>query len=283
MKINRESVYHYVRMMQRREHFTFAGYSDAEWRCVFGGEWAGTVTALGQVIDPDHGRLLADVLRRRAADPTFMVAVPRCLWPHEGPRPEGAPADAPGPFRPGLPGFAEGQVDWWLGREGLRPDGWERDDVLDDLAAAGGLYPWLREFNRHRVLLVGPAHLRRLPPEVLHVGGLVEVPTPNLHRDPAALDGAAAAARGWLDDRLGAGETVVVLVSAGVSAAVICDRLHDRVVGGRRGWVIDVGSTWDAFVREGGQRAWRAELYADPARWEKWYNDCLFGIDGRGW
>lgn len=281
MKINRESVHHYVRMMQRREYFTFAGYSDAEWRCVLGGEWAGTVTALGQVIDPDHGALLADVLVRRAGNPSFLVAVPRCLWAHEADHPDGTPGS--GRFVPGLPGFAEGQVDWWLGRKRLHLDGWERDDVLDDLAARGGLFPWLREFRRHRVLAVGPEHLRRLPGDVLAIDHLVPVTTPNLHREPGGIDAAVAAALRWLRTGLPAGHTVCVLVSAGVSAAVICDRLHHAVVDCKLGWVLDMGSTWDAFVREGGQRAWRAELYADEARYKKWLNDCLFGIDGRGW
>lgn len=273
MRIRRESVYHYCRMMRRGEWFSFAGYSDAEWRCCFAartGEWAGTRTGLGQVIDGAHGRLLLDVLTRRAADPHFMFAVPRCLWPHQG---------AAGGFAPGLPGFAEGQVDWLLGSLGVDPVGWERDDVLDDLARDAGLFPWIREFRRHQLCLIGPAALRGVA-EFLPVRHYVEVETPNLHLAPGGIEAAVRAARAWAPRT---GHTACYLVSAGVSAAVLIDRLHDPVVRAGRGWCLDMGSVWDGFVGAGGQRAWRAALYADPAALEKWKSDNLTGKDGRGW
>lgn len=269
MNIRRESVYSLVRRIARGRRFSMAGYSDAEWRCILGGEWAGTTTALGQVIDPAHGRRLLDVLRRRAADPAFLVAVPACLYAREGPG---------GTFLPGLPGFAEGQVDWLLGREDLTlPHAVERDCLLDDLAAAGGLYPWVRQFRRMHVCLIGPAPLRGLR-DVVPYARFVEVESPNLHLSPDGIERAVRAA----EDFDPGGSPPAFLVSAGVSAALIVDRLHDRTAR-TGGWALDMGSVWDAFVGIGGQRAWRAELYADPARLEKWKADCTRGIDGRGW
>ncbi len=251
MKIHCESIHHYLRWMEQGRHFSFAGYSDAEWYCMLGMR-EGEQTGLGQVLSAAHGGLLTNVLRRRQGDPRFLPAVPKCLWPGEG--------------WPGLPGFAEGQIDWFLGRQIISVEGWERDMVLDDLARDGGLYPLIRQLQQMNVCLIGPEPLR-CTKRFLRWQHFVPIQTPNLHMWDGGIEGAVQRALDW-------GRPGVYLVSAGVSAAVIIDLLHDAVPDS---WFVDCGSIWDAFAGIGGQRQWRADLYADVRKLDRWIKDNLEG------
>ena len=251
MKIRCESIHHFLPRTTLEVTsgivgpYAMAGYSDAEWYCILGLR-AGEKTGLGQILDPDHGWLLLDVLRRRQGDPRFFFAVPKCLYT--------------------LPSFCDGQLDWFLGRENIRIEAVERDMLTDDLAAAAELYPFIKRLQEYPVVLIGPEPLRATE-SFLHYKRFVPISTPNLHREPGGIDRA-------VEDSLAYAGQAVYLVSAGVSAAVIIDRLYAAKAGS---WFIDCGSIWDAFAGIGGQRAWRAKLYHSPHRLEAWKLDNLEG------
>lgn len=248
MKIHERAIDYYLHWMASGRPFTFAGYSDAEWYCILGlrqGEHSG----FGQTFDAQHGQRLLDALRRRHGDPRWITAVPKCLY--------------------GLPEFCDHQLDWFLGRENIRLEAYERDMVLDDLAAQAGLHPLIRELRARRPVLVGPAPLRAC--RFLAYRQFVEVSSPDFHLEPGGIERAVAEVLAGYRRMHG---RVAVCVSAGVSAAVILDQLHDAMPDS---WLIDCGSIWDAFVGIGGQRQWRADLYADPAALEQWKRKCLTG------
>lgn len=252
MLIHHESIKHYVDWMRQGQHFAFAGFSDAEWYCVLG-QKENQRTGLGQVISAAHGKRLWDIIKRRHTERWFLFAVPKCLW--------------------SMPGFAEGQIDWTLGSRGIMMEAYERDMVTDDLARDAGLYPLIKQLRSMPVCVIGNGHLRGLKPDVIDYGHFVEISSPNLHMEKHGIEAAVGGALGW-------GRPGVYLVSAGVSAACIIDDLWGRIP---NSWFIDCGSIWDAFVGIGGQREWRAELYADPQALAKWKYDNLNGKDGRGW
>jgi hypothetical protein len=239
----------YVRLMRKGVPFAFPGYSDAEWFCMTGMREGG-LTGAGQLLSAEHGQLLTDILVRRQRDPLFFPAVPGCLTR--------------------LPAFCDGLVERFLDARGVDLVAHERDAVLDDLARAAGLYPFIRQLREMGPVLVGPEALRPFAPE-LGARAFVPVSTPNLHHEPGGIGRAADA----VEDAL-AGRPGVVLVSAGVSAAVLVDKVWDFSDGGV--WAIDCGSVWDGFVGIGAQRQWRADLYADPARWERWRRKNLEGV-----
>lgn len=244
VKIHHESIGHIVNWLDTGQHFSMAGFSDAEWYCILG-ERAGERTGLGQILDATHGQRLLDILRRRQSNSRFVFAVPSCLYD--------------------LPSFCNGEIDWFLGNKGIRIEALERDALTDDLARNAEMYPFICQLQKMPVVVIGPAALRGL--EFLRPRRFIQIATPNLHLEPNGIERAVAEARRF-------GKRAVYLVSAGVSAAVIIDQLHDAIP---RAWLIDCGSIWDAFVGIGGQREWRAKLYADPEAWEEWKRKNLTG------
>lgn len=245
MRIHEQDINWYVGRLADKDYYSFAGYSDAEWYCILK-ERVGGTTAAGQVIDAAHGERLMDIIRRRHKDKRFLFAVPKCLR--------------------GLPAFVNGEIDWLLGREDIRMEAYERDMVTDTLAEQAGLFPFVDQIRSMPAVMIGNAGLRGMV-SLLRLRHFVEISTPNLHLEPGGIERA-------VEQTLSYGEPGVYLVSAGVSAAVIIDMLHDKI---KNSFFLDCGSIWDAFVRIGGQRAWRAELYADKGRWNEWMRSNLRG------
>lgn len=224
--------------------FSLVGYSDAEWYCVLG-KRINERTGLGQIIDANHGKKLCEILERRQKCENFLFAVPRCLGQ--------------------LPEFDTYDIEDFLEKKGIELEAYERDMVTDDLAEAAGLYPFIREIQsrKNKVVVIGNKHLRKTS-HFLGYNHFIEIESPNLHKTSNGVDNAVR-------DAIRRGIQGLYLVSAGVSAAVIIDKLHDEIP---KSWFIDCGSIWDAFVGIGGQREWRAKLYKDPvalAAW-KWRN-----------
>lgn len=246
MRLHVKPIEWYVNRLQNGDHFSFAGYSDAEWLCILGLREGGH-TALGQTLSSAHGSLLAAVLRRRQHDKRFLFAVPICLL-------DGS-----------MDVFGDGIIDWWLGKHSIIMEAYERDSILDDLAAKAGLYPLIYQLQRMDLCVTGPKELAGL--DFLRMKNFVPISTPNLHMEPGGIDDAV--------NRVLARPQKVTLVSAGVSAAVIIDKLCDALPVGS--FLIDCGSIWDAFVGIGGQRQWRAELYRDEARLIEWKRANVYG------
>lgn len=241
---------HFVGLLAKGERFSLAGFSDAEWYCILG-KRLGTQTGLGQTIEASHGVRLAETIKKRSTDPSFKFAIPSCLWE--------------------LPEFENRDIDKWLVSNNIKLTCYERDMLTDDLAARAGLYPFLLQLWKMDVVIIGNQYLRGLDDVVINYRKFIEIASPNLHLRPGGIKEAVAEAENY-------GKSVntplVYLVSAGVSAASIIDRLHDRL---SDCWFIDCGSIWDAFVGVGGQREWRRQLYANPEKLAEWRGANLSG------
>lgn len=246
MKIVENELRYYLQRIARNQYFSFAGYSDAEWFCITGRR-AGELTGFGQIMDPAHGKRLLDILKRRQNDQRFMVAVPKIITT--------------------ISGFDSGEIDWLLGKHDITLAAYERDMVTDDLAAAGGLHPLVQAIRRTRGAVMIGNHTLEPMQDILRLRKFIGVDSPNLHMQPGGIEAAVRKTKQC-------GQPGIYLVSAGVSAAVIIDQLHDEIP---NSFFIDCGSIWDAFCGIGGQRQWRADLYAKPEALEAWKRKCLYG------
>lgn len=250
MNILEKDILYYVSRLKNRQYFAFPGYSDAEWYCMMGLRAGGT-TGLGQTISVKHGSKLTDVMKRRYLDKNWLFAVPKVL--------------------PTLPLFTEYPIDTFLKENGFPDDitFYERDMVLDDLAKNAGLYPLIKQLQKMDSILIGPTDLKEL--EFLDYKRHVVIESPNLHMSTNGISNAVEE----VVRKSNIPNGIVCLVSAGVSAPVIIDRLYSL---NPSAFYIDCGSIWDAFVGIGGQREWRARLYRSPEKLKQWRDKNLYGI-----
>lgn len=236
MKIINRDIQYFIDRMKNREYFAQAGFSDAEFYCMMNIR-SGTCTGLGQVIDPTYGIELIDVMQRRQEDENFIFAVPMCLQD--------------------LPAFEGGRIDSFVG--GI--EAVERDMITDDLARNALMFPFIEQLRKMDVVVIGNRHLAYLDfMEYRHV----QIDSPNLHLqiEPNGIQNAVNEAASVTYE----GGTAF-MVSAGVSAAVIIDKLYAIHPDN---FYFDCGSNWDAFVGCGRQRSWRKYLYAHPQELELW-------------
>lgn len=246
MTILEKDIYFYVDRLKKGKYFCFPGYSDAEFFCMMGIR-LGCSTGLGQLLDGEHGKKLLDVMQRRQHDPRWFFAIPKCLKE--------------------LPQLCNGRMDDFLQRNRVEIHGYERDMVLDDLAKNAGLYPLIAQLQEMDTVVIGPKELRQ-PLDFLEHRAYISIETPNLHMNSKSLDYAIDQAH----DAIGYGATC--LISAGVSSAIIIDRLYAR---NQTSFYIDCGSIWDAFAGIGGQRQWRADLYKDKNAHYEWMHKNIYG------
>lgn len=247
MKFHHHDVHYYVDRLRRKDHFAFVGYSDAEWFCILHVN-IGVRTAQGQLLDVVAGDKLLDIIRRRHKDPHFLFAVPECMWTR-------------GDFN--TTGISQ-QIEATLREENIEGlEFYERDLVLDELAERAGLSPWIKQLQGMRTTMIGNRYLSEL--DFLNVNHFISTPLTDLHLDFGQIKKISAQALQYR-------RSEVVLVSAGISSAILIDRMY-----GTRPdcFYIDCGSIWDAFVGIGGQREWRRKLYKDPEAHRRWLDANL--------
>jgi len=249
IEFKHKPIEYYIELMKRKKYFAFPGYSDAEWFSILG-ERIGHTTGLGQVLDATHGGKLLDVFERRADDPRWMFAVPECLWDF-----------------PQLKTVEGNRIENLMRGRQISCPFYERDMVTDNLARRAGLYPLVKQARKMQTVMIGPVEFYPQMFQSLKLKRFVLIPSPNLHMKNNGIEKCVETVLGGISQRRSSTEDALYLISAGVSAAVIIDRLYQVLP---NNFYFDCGSIWDAFVGIGGQREWRADLYASPERLEQW-------------
>lgn len=249
MNLVRKDIHYYVDRLARGQYYCFPGYSDAEWYCMLGHR-LGTTTGLGQIIDKQHGSRLLDVLKCRHLDSRWLFAMPESLWTD-------------------VAATRGGEIEEFLSLHKLVPKIYERDSVTDDLARNAGLYPFIKQVRKVRPYIIGPERLHKLT--FLNYERHFEIETPNLHLSPGGIGRTVELVIASNPNKV----PRVYLISAGVSAPIIIDRLYEHCPDG---FYLDCGSIWDAFVGLGKQRQWRADLYANRRQLKLWKMENIYGF-----
>lgn len=235
----------YISRLQSNQTFSFAGYSDAEWLAMEQTHH-GDHTALGQTWTPWIGEQLLKTLREPKG-PDYLHAAPKCIEQGNV--------------------FGTERIEKIMAGIGREIEWYERDMVTDDLAAAGGLNPLIKQLREMDVVFVGHDAMANL--DFLHTKKFVPISTPNFHMERYGIP--------WVErELLEYGKPGVYIFAAGMSAAVLIHRLHGKIPGA---FLLDLGSMWDTFVGTGAQRGWRFKLYNDPKIYKEWLDKCLAGVD----
>ena len=145
----------------------------------------------------------------------------------------------------------EEEIDKHTQQEFVEKDMWDRE------ARLGGLMPFIQQLQEMKTCIISNVNLRRL--EFLHYDEFIEVSYPNCFPEMESV----------LDQVRVLGGGYVYLISAGLPAAILAQKIHEMF---SDVFALDVGSIWDAFVRIGAQRGWRRELYADQKLYQDWQN-----------
>ena len=249
IEIQEFSIDHYIKKLQKGEYFSFSGWSDAEWLAMIGSRIGGS-TAAGQIWTKEIGDQLKEALKEAIKQPDIYPAVPKVLLSPDS-------------------GVGQGDMSEILRKMGFyNAVFYERDMVTDNLAAKeGGLREFIKQLRQMDVYFVGNVCLKGL--HFLKYKQFFETETLyNFHQVPFGIEN-------MVNKILDFGKPGVYLTAVGMSDAVMISKLHGKIP---KSFFIDVGSIFDAFVGIGGQREWRANLYADTSKWLSWVNSQLYNL-----
>ena len=138
----------YAKLIRDRTHFAQANYGDGEWACLMDRE--GT-NCDGTTYTPE----LAAALRETLLEPCGM-------WCGTNPgNPETKPLRA--------------QAEAWVVANKVNVP-WRKKEILPSANVNGELRPFLDAVRTRRVIVVGPEHLKHLPPHVIGPHTLIQVP-----------------------------------------------------------------------------------------------------------
>lgn len=145
-----------------------------------------------------------------------------------------------------------------IGRK-LDIDFYEKE-VWNEAGVKAELYPLINQLRKMRVVIVGNNALRKL--SFLNYNHFIEVSYPNCFVDKERV----------IKECLEYGKPAVYLFSVGLPNPIFIQELHGKIP---ESWFVAVGSIWDTFVRIGGQRGFRQELYSDEVKYQQWLKDNL--------
>jgi len=205
-------------LLRRLEHpeqaFTFSRWGDGEWRSVLGAHREGAANCDRHTFYPEMGQELRKVLQ---AQPGYLLGMQNFAMRLYGKR-----------------------ILQFLEQHQLQRLDWIDADVFHYGAIKGQLDTIIQAVARRKLLVAGPPHLKRLKQTKLPYWKFVEVPPRNnfLSLDDTYRRIVAAAEEQT--------EPLLISLSAGMPAEILCDRLFDRF--GTKHTIIDFGSLWDPLV-----------------------------------
>lgn len=262
MPVRRLPLSYYVGKLERREPFTYLSYGDGEFHAMAVRSGTRTMTNYEEVVTPE----IAEEMRASL----YVVE-------HE----------RDGEIIRGTDEFIV-EPDTYQGNDkhviqeahrvamesiGDRKIDWVDGTVWDESVKNGMLGPLLKALINRVARYVGS------PPGWTPYGdGLmgVPIPTKNCIRQLDAIESCIVGHyEKYLHSKYGRYENPVYTLCMGLGAMPLALRIRGKIPGAT---VIDLGSALDVFAGLGGDRGWRRELYADPARLKDLIDRNLEGV-----
>lgn len=203
----------FLTRIERHDPFTYTRWGTGEWHAVFS-ERNGFIPKDGSWYFHAICRDISSVLLRK---PQYSLGLPSAT----------------------LTQF-DGRIENYIDGAGMQDLDWTSDDSLRP-TTIDDMHQLLSVINHTNLILVGPPHLKKTW-WALRYKAFVSVPPRNAY---LCKDEITANVLSAVED---VHKHCVVSVSAGVTATLVLDRLHDRL--GTRHTLIDFGSVWDSFVRK---------------------------------
>lgn len=199
----------FVTPLEKGEPYSFTRFGDGEWYAILGDPGA---NADGHQYFPQLG---AD-LRRTMEQPL--------------------------PYRYGMQPSVMGldglRIRRYLERAGVTVP-WCNANVFHYANRDGELFPLVRALRAHRIVMIGPAHLRQLDGVVFPVSRFIEIPPLNCYLDMDRV-------RNEVADEAGRAEGSVFAFAASMMTNVIVHDLFPQF--GKRHWMLDFGSVLDVYA-----------------------------------
>lgn len=242
MVVHDKPIEFYVNKLKNNEYFSIGMYGDGEWIAIFK-ERIGKTNAEGTI----YTKELCDALEQSMyfQSENFYFSTPAGLKNAQH------------------TGIGEKKLDNWLSARNLNIEFLEKDS-WNDWAREAKLYHFIQQLRQMNVCIISNKALRGL--NFLGYDHFIEISYPNCFID-GSLENA-------YNEAIKYGKSGVYLIAAGLPAALLVQRLHNQIP---NSWFLDLGSTWDGFVKIGAQRGWRQELYKDKERWLRWFDKNLYG------
>ncbi len=148
--------------------------------------------------------------------------------------------------------FGPDKIDRYLRMRKVNVEFYEKD-MWDKAMKSGELQKFIDVLQEHHVVYVSNKALSKLN----FIDHFIEIPYPNCYDQRERIK----------EEIMSHNIPGIYLFSCGLPAAIFVQDVHGKIP---NSFFLDIGSIFDTFVGIGAQRGFRAELYADPAKYEQW-------------
>jgi len=206
MELESPGLKFYADKLSKGEPFSFIRYGNGEWDCIM--NLYHRTRSGSQKFTPDLRKALKDSLVKKRAGPYYLALQ--------------------------SPDFLKRvkllpKLEKWLKNNAPGRD-WYNGEVFARASRHGQMFPLVSAMKQHRVVVVGPPWLMKLP----FASVFVPITKRNCWTNVDAIEKQLRDLKG-----------VVISFSAGPATKVLIHRLHPII--GKHSWLIDFGSVWDPY------------------------------------
>lgn len=217
----------YISRFKNQEYYSFVRWGDAEWGALI--RTSGDSDGHGRYpYSPELNRRMWKSLLKYYEEKNLIFGICDRVW---------------------KPMIQRGEI--WLREHKLSNINWVYSEIFTLASMAGTLFPLIEELRKHKIIVIGPQRLRRLPERVFKFTDFIEI-----HHKTGWND--SSVPKRVLKCKQKYGNGIIYSFSAGIGSNVFIPNLHRSMNGN---FLIDFGSVWDIFCGK------VTRIYMRPARY----------------